>query len=241
MAGDPTAGSTTLAAVGVWWATVRPVDELDLTPLSAEERARVDRLAVTSAKSRSALARVLLRAALADVLGEAPASFDIQWDHGPQLVGGGPSLSLSHSADRVVVAISEVGEVGVDIEPSARGARMKASVVDHITTAAERDALAALGDGRHHATIQLWTAKEAVLKATRDGLRLSPNGLEISGLPRDLRLDAHAHRTELVGRCQLAALARDPDYVGTLALLAPRNATGSGSPVDERDGDALLS
>lgn len=220
----------------VWWASVRPVADLDLGPLSGEERARVERLAVESGRARSALARVLLRAALADALGGSTASFQIGWEHGPQLVGGGPSLSLSHSADRVVVAVSDVGEVGVDIEPSARGARMKPSVVDHIATPAERAALAALGDRRDHGTIQLWTAKEAVLKATRDGLRLAPNGLEIAGLPDALRLDVHEHRADLVGRCHLRALARDPDYVGTLAVLA-----GSAPAVEERSGDALLS
>lgn len=222
--------------VAVWWATVRPVAELDLSALSREELARVDRLAVASAQQRSALARVLLRAALADVVGGAPASFAIDWDHGPLLARGGPSLSLSHSADRVVVAVSEVGDVGVDIEPAARGGQMRASLVDHLTTDAERAALAELGAGRDDATIQLWTAKEAVLKATRDGLRLAPKGVEVLGLPSDLRLTVHEHRRDLIGSCHLSALALDPDYVGTVALLA-----GAPTPVDERDGNALLS
>lgn len=232
-----TDGPVSPARVVVWWASVRPVDELDLSALSAEERARVDRLAIASAKQRSALARVLLRAALSDALGGPASSFAIDWPHGPELVGGGPSLSLSHSADRVVVAVSDAGDVGVDIEPAGRGERMRSGIVGHITTAAERAALDALGDRRDRATIQLWTAKEAVLKATRDGLRLAPNGVEILGLPTDLHLNVHEHRTELVGRCQLRALAHDPGYVGTVALLAPSTASTS---VDERDGDALL-
>lgn len=236
MSDSTTDGVKRSAGVAVWWASVRPVELLDLAALSAEERARVDRLAIASAKERSALARVLLRAALADVLGGDASAFELDWAHGPTLAGGGPSLSLSHSADRVVVAISDVGEVGVDIEPTARGERMRSGVVDHITTAAEREALAALGDLRDHATIQLWTAKEAVLKATRDGLRLAPSGVEVLGFPAELRLSLHEHRTELVGRCHLSALAREPDYVGTVALLA-----GSARAVDERDGDALLS
>lgn len=234
MPGDATR-PTAPGGVVVWWATVRPARDLDLTALSGEERARVERLVVDSGKSRSALARVLLRAALADALGGSAASFRIDWEHGPRLLGGGPSLSLSHSADRVVVALSDAGEVGVDIEPSARGERMKPALVRHITTPAERQALEAFSGNRDHATIQLWTAKEAVLKATRDGLRLAPNGLEIGGLPDELRLDAHEHHADLVGRCHLTALVRDPGYVGTLAVLA-----GAAPAVDERDGDALL-
>ncbi|MBJ7471313.1 MAG: 4'-phosphopantetheinyl transferase superfamily protein [Solirubrobacteraceae bacterium] len=223
--------------VTVWWATRRPLADLDLSPLSREERARVDRLGTQPARERSALARALVRAALADALGGAPGSFQVGWQRGPALLGHAASsisISLSHSADRVVVALTEGAAVGVDIEPAGRGERLRPTVVERITTPDERRELAALGlPARERAAIQLWTAKEAVLKATREGLETEPHTVEILGLPEVTQLSAHARRPELVGACHVSALALDPDYVGSLAQLS-----ASAPPVVERDADA---
>lgn len=224
-------------AVTVWWATRRPLRDLDLTVLSREERARVDRLGTEPARERSALARVLVRAALADALGGARGAFELAWQRGPALSGERApalSISLSHSADRVVVALAAEAAVGVDIEPAGRGERLRATVVERITTTRERAELAALDvPARERAAIQLWTAKEAVLKATREGLETEPHTVEILGLPAVTQLSAHARRPELVGACHVSALALDADYVGSLALLS-----ATAPPVDERDADA---
>lgn len=224
--------------VVVWWATRRPLDELDLAPLSSEERARVERLATAAGRERSALARVLLRAALADALGADARTAEVDWSAGPRLVGsGGPELSLSHSGERVVVALSTGGAVGVDIELADRGERLRHSVVEKISAPAELAAIEGLAPGgaRERASIELWTAKEAVLKATRDGLQITPSSVELADWPSATRLMAHASRPELVGACSVRALTLDPGYVGTLAVLS-----STASAVEERDGDALL-
>lgn len=227
----------------MWWAARRPLTELDLSPLSAVEHARVERLGTEPARERSALARVLLRAALADALGAPAASFAVDWSRGPVLgefagEEAAPWLSLSHSGDRVVVALSTAAPVGVDIETAGRGEQLRPTVVARITTQAERAALQALdGSDRARAAIQLWTYKEAILKSTREGLSVEPHTVEIDDFAGDAAaLVAHGSRPDLVGTSQLAALCHDADYVGSLALLAPTPAL----TVEERSADEGL-
>lgn len=239
---EPTAPLTATVlpagSVRVWWATRRPLADLDLAPLSREERARVDRLGTEPARERSALARVLVRAALADLLGGPRQAFQLDWSRGPALAdASGIDLSLSHSGDRVVVALSTGGAIGVDIETAERGERLRPTVVERITTSGERALLDALiSPARERAAIQLWTTKEAILKSTRDGLTIAPHTVEVAGFPEAAQLTSHASRPQLVGATQLAALRFDADYVGSLALLAAAPTL----VVDERDAGDLL-
>lgn len=236
------AGPLPAGTVRVWWATRRPLADLDLTPLSATERARIERLGTEPARERSALARVLLRAALADALDAAPATFAVDWSRGPVLGEpegpAAPWLSLSHSGDRVVVALSEAAPVGVDIETADRGERLRPTVVERITTQAERAALASLEEAaRARAAIQLWTYKEAILKSTREGLSVGPHTVEVDGFAGPAgQLVAHGTRPDLVGTSQLAALSLDTGYVGSLALLTPTPALAA----EERSADDEL-
>lgn len=239
MRSPDTSDATT--TVRVWWAAVRPPAELDLGALSGAERSRVDGLVSTPAAARAATARVLLRAALAETVGGAPADHRLSWDHGPQLAPGDARvwLSLSHTGARVVVALSPAGPVGVDIEPRARAARLTDGLIASITAPGEQQQLAALDDAqRRAAALRLWTAKEAVLKATGEGLQTRPASVEFGGAGEHgtLRLLAHPGCPEPLGHFQVWALTTDPDYVGTLAVLA-----GDAIPaVREFDGDALL-
>ncbi len=91
-------------------------------------------------------------------------------------------LSLSHSGRWTAVALSRVGRIGIDIE-----------AVRSVSTALARrclsgEELAWLGDVepgtcRSHRFFQLWTAKEAYLKATGIGLTVDPRdvGIDCSG------------------------------------------------------------
>ena len=81
-------------------------------------------------------------------------------------------FSLSHAADRVMVAISDA-EVGCDVErivPIDDG-MLKASLAD-----AERASLAALyGKARDQAFVRLWVRKESYIKALGRGLDIDPS------------------------------------------------------------------
>jgi hypothetical protein len=91
----------------------------------------------------------------------------------PRLVGVRDfAFNLSHSGDWVVLATSEGGSVGIDIEPSQAPRNL---AVERISARyfhpPEQRALAALDPSqRRTGFARLWTLKEAYLKATGRGL-----------------------------------------------------------------------
>jgi 4'-phosphopantetheinyl transferase len=92
-------------------------------------------------------------------------------DHGrPAVASGSPDYSVSHSGEWVVLAVVGSGRVGLDIEHG----RPLADVVplaNRTLTAAERAEFEAVPDASRSAWFyRVWTRKEAVLKATGQGL-----------------------------------------------------------------------
>src|SRR5205807_1041450 len=92
----------------------------------------------------------------------------------PELVGGGPErpveFSVSRSDDHCLIAVSQAGPVGVDLER-----RRPIGDLDRIASLyfAPREAgtIARLRDGRKlDAFFDCWTSKEAYLKALGTGL-----------------------------------------------------------------------
>ncbi|MGH8032146.1 MAG: 4'-phosphopantetheinyl transferase family protein [Luteimonas sp.] len=108
----------------------------------------------------------------------------------PQLGSGhGPvDASWSHSGDSLLVALGRGVRVGVDLEllrPHPRAQRL----AERFFTAAEAAALAALPDAtRESAFVQLWCAKEAVLKAHGVGLAFGLHRLAFARDGDDWRL-----------------------------------------------------
>jgi 4'-phosphopantetheinyl transferase len=182
----------------VWWAT--PTATPPLTGLlDTTERRRAIRLAGRGDRERYVTAHALVRLLLAARTGVPAADlrFDrtcrhCAGDHGkPRLVDApaeaatGPvSFNLAHSGGRIVVAVVDGPdlEVGVDVEriPSpddpavATGA---AAILSPRELAAFRRLEPAQ---RGRALAVWWTRKEAVLKATGDGLAVPPSTVEVT-------------------------------------------------------------
>lgn len=134
-------------------------------------------------------------------------------------------LSVSHSDDRVVVAFSADAPIGVDVEridPRSPVFELAGSVL------AESEAQwlwSVPGDLRAAAFTSYWCRKEAVVKATGQGLRTSLQSLVVTPPARSARLlespgspdPAATFLTDLeVGgeyRAALAVLAADPVQV----------------------------
>lgn len=139
-------------------------------------------------------------------------------EHGkPFLREGGPAFNLSHSGDAALVALATDGELGVDLERRGRR-RNHLALAERYFCAAEAQALAlCTGEAREALFLELWTAKEAVLKALGRGLAFGLNRLEFALEPlppRLVRIDASAGP---VAQWQVHALDLADGRVGHVA------------------------
>lgn len=101
-----------------------PVDldapDVDLDPLSADERARAARFLRDEPRRRWQAGRAALRTVLGDYLGIAPAAVELRLGRRgkPALADPEASLrfNLSHSGELMLIALAQGREVGVDVE-----------------------------------------------------------------------------------------------------------------------------
>lgn len=96
----------------------------------------------------------------------------------PVLPGTGLATSLSHSGRWVALAVGAISTVGVDIERTPVDLRLE-DLLENVCHEDEAAVLAALpSPERETRVLQLWTRKEALLKAFGVGLTESPASIE---------------------------------------------------------------
>lgn len=200
-----------------------------LTPLartlSTEERARAQRFYRDEHRHRFVVARGVLRCLLGRYL-ELDAN-DVAFAYGPY---GKPdiddaqnnarvSFSVSHSHAWVVCAFVRERRIGIDIEHRA-GDRHD-SLVDHVLSESERRRFAYLpGTERAAAFLDIWTRKEAYLKAIGTGLAMAPTDIEIA-LDHDGAQPMVRTATGPVLACwSIRDIRLDDAYAGALAVEA---------------------
>lgn len=219
----------------VWWATLSDVRPEHASLLDPVEQRRRERYLRSEDRDRFTLGVAMTRLSLAPLLDLAPAAVpltracrDCGEPHGPPVVAGGPHLSVSHSGDRVALALSAAGPVGIDVEACSR--QLDSSIERHVLTPEESAALEG-GDG----IFTYWTRKEALVKATGDGLRAPMTEITVTPPNEPPRLLAWSGRAELVGRFTMYSLDPGPGYAACLALIDQ-----PGARVRERPATDLL-
>lgn len=194
------------------------------------ERCRRYRLAAD--RDRFTLAAALLRVVAGKAFGVEASTVVIDRScntcgdpHGrPRLPGTGLQVSISHSGDVVAVAVTPAGPVGVDVEQFGIG---HTDLVPTVCTAPE---IRHVGSSADFYTY--WTRKEAVLKATGEGLHRRMTTIEVAppGAPPALvSLDG-----SLGVACRMADLPL-PGYAGAVAVLTTCDVS-----FDVVDADPLL-
>lgn len=185
--------------------------------LDPTEATRVSRVTNAEDRTRQVAGAALLRLAAGYLVDIDPAmiSVDRRCDtcgqpHGrPHLIGTDLRASISHSGDRIAVALTRAGHVGVDVE--------RVSPIDLAELASD-----VLGPEEHaNSTTDFfiyWVRKESVVKATGDGV--------VAGLER-VRVSRPSEPAMLLGypdRAPLAATITDlhpgDDYVAAVTVLA---------------------
>lgn len=175
--------------VHLWQATLASPDASEMPfpmVLDHSERLRAERFRFAADRRRFIQRHILLRTLLAQYLGIAPAEVEIRTtDLGkPYLAGYSPrdgvTFNLSHSGNLVAIAIGRDRPVGVDIEQSDRAVDGMVIARQYFSRS-ESSWLAELpADRRPAAFLRLWTAREALLKATAHGLTVALNQLELT-------------------------------------------------------------
>ena len=222
----------------VWWAApVAPEDAPSLVGLLDDhERDRLDRLRRPADRARYLAAHALVRLVLAD---GAAAAARLTFDrtcrcgaaHGKPVLPGGPEFSLSHSGDLVGVAVRPDGAVGLDVE-QLRDVSDLAALAAHAYSPAE---LARCPAPDTAAFFRTWARKEALLKATGDGLSAPMTAITLTDGGVVERWTEDEDATPPRGPMWLRDLT--PDAGHPAAVAGP----GAEAPeVVEADGDAVL-
>jgi len=226
----------------VWWAHTSTADDRLLRLLDEDEQARNVRFRHQADRDRHLLGRAMARLVLADRAGCPPekVAFDLRCrsceekertgarpgddsPHGKPHPAGparGWEISVSHSGEWVVLAVTEGVPVGVDVERVSQ-ARDLEGLAGYTLAAPEREVWERVApDDRVGAFFRYWARKEALLKAT---------GLGLSGGLRRVLVSPPHEAAALVDweggggpvAAALTDLACAEGYRSALAALAP--------------------
>lgn len=203
----------------------RAVAEADLARLTDAERARAGRFRFDADRRRFIAGRLAFGAVLAGYFGaEAVEGALRRTDAGQPLLRGkvkGVAVSFSRSEGRAVMAVAGGRALGVDIEIVREKADLPLVAREQFSQAEQAEIAALAAERRLEGFYRAWTAREALVKATGEGLNAHLARLRVCVDPaRPARLLAgfSGYRP---GRWRLAAFAVDGETLGCLALDRP--------------------
>ncbi len=197
--------------------------------LSADERARAERLVRPRDGRRFVRCRGALRTILGGLTGVPGPSLSFRAGPGgkPILPGLGPDsappwrFNVTHSGEMALIAVSRATELGVDVEQTRPIQQAERIVQSYFTADEVAEFFKYDEEGRAAAFIRGWTRKEAVVKA---------QGVGLAGLATEFEtLFGDAPPAEVFRPCSprpvvqgwtLWEVAPAPGYVATLAVAA---------------------
>lgn len=190
--------------------------------LSRDEQQRARRFHFEHGRRRFIVTRGILRRLLGSHLDLAPAAVAFGYGkNGKPFVAGGTTrihFNVSHAHERAFYAISGSRALGVDIEYLNRDVDYN-RLARRFFTPREYSELQRIPEcDRKYAFLTCWTRKEAVIKATGDGLSLPLSQFEVSVAPDTApRVIDFTAATQRVSDWALHAADVGDDYVATVA------------------------
>ncbi len=179
-----------LNGIQIW--KVHLVDQMDwgkkyFSWLSEEEKKRALRIRLERQRRRFTVAHGAVREILGRYLHQPPAAIEFEITPSGKPFLGGESASInprlqfnfSHSEDLLLMALCQGYELGIDVEWTSKEIEHGA-ISRHFFALEEINWLQSLApEQQAEAFYQLWTCKEAVLKADGSGLRQSLEEMKI--------------------------------------------------------------
>ncbi|HEY9037273.1 MAG TPA: 4'-phosphopantetheinyl transferase superfamily protein [Pseudomonadales bacterium] len=158
--------------------------------LSSDEQQRLSRFAHDEPAHAFLAARMVLRGVLAALHRCDPECIELDknaWDK-PRLRAPASDwqFNLSHSHGWLALAVSQVGEVGVDIEYAARSNAIERLAKRYFSSHEQAWLAEASAADYRQRFFDIWTLKEAYIKAVGKGLAVSLEGFGFTA--RDGRL-----------------------------------------------------
>jgi 4'-phosphopantetheinyl transferase len=189
--------------------------------LSPDEEMRIRRLHFERDRRRYTVARGLLRVLLANHLAMSPAAIAFEsGPHGKPILANPPAathFNLSHSANLAICAISSTCVPGVDIEYLARDVDHDGLAGRFFSTREYAELQRIPVAARNRAFLTCWTRKEAVAKATGQGLHLPLRQIEVNVAPDEPPRLLGLPKATTAG-WTLHAVDAGGAYVATIAL-----------------------
>ena len=209
--------------------------ELDQSPsrtdklfqlLSEEEQQRAKQFRFEEKRGHFIVGRATLRQLIGGCLKASPAALEFSYTQRgkPELAGalaGKVHFNVSHSDSLALIALTRVCPVGVDVE-RVRPRQYDMEIARRFFTARESAGLESLQEAeRPSAFFNLWTRKEAWLKATGVGISESLGRVEISFLPGEPAcVVSVVDKPEEAKEWTLVELKPAKGFVGALAIRA---------------------
>ncbi|MEW2624650.1 4'-phosphopantetheinyl transferase superfamily protein [Streptomyces sp. NPDC048106] len=191
--------------------------------LGPAESARLACYTHASARARHTAAHGALRGLLGHALGLAPAEVPIRRGPlgKPELAGSDRSLcfSLAHARGHALVALATGRAVGVDLDHVRPGFPLEAFVRRYFPAPEQDLLLARPPDERPLAFVELWTRKEALVKAAGARMALGV-GQEVG--PPGVTSVVRANRPPLRGTWTVRNVPSPPGGAAAVALAGGR-------------------
>ncbi len=197
--------------------------------LDGSERRRAAALRDPRERSRFCAIHGWVRVALGRELGVAPSAVPLvaPTDRKPWIEGTALHFSASRSGGCGAVAVSWSGGLGVDVEEVRDGLDPLRFAARWYTPAERRSVEAAPAELRNRRCLEIWTRKEAYLKATGTGLTVSPASVEVAPAgPRPARIGGWVVHQLAAGAALVAAVALADDGAGRRRRTRPPQLCG---------------
>lgn len=169
--------------IHLWFAdqnrfSLSELTEFSYAWLTETEQQRFQRYQRDASRFQFLLGRFLMRSVLSQYIDLGPAEWKFdQNKYGKPAIKAEQNsaaiyFNLSHSSERAVLAVSTMEYIGVDIESNRKDRRVKKLVDRYFGTEEVKDLLA-LDESQQQARFyELWTLKEAYIKACGLGLAI---------------------------------------------------------------------